>query len=80
VVNILTCGKRIPNIFAYIETQTRDLTVPSIGKERVSTVAKPELKVAVKIYGIFRHINSELCMREIAVKIPKIPQIMGRSK
>jgi hypothetical protein len=39
--------KRIPNIFAYIETQTRDLTVPSIGKERVSTVAKPQFKVAV---------------------------------
>jgi hypothetical protein len=32
---------------------SRDLTVPSIGKERVSTVAKPELKVAVKIYGNF---------------------------
>jgi hypothetical protein len=40
---------RIPNIFAYIETQTRDLTVPSIVKEWVSTVAKPELKVAVII-------------------------------
>jgi hypothetical protein len=49
--------KRIPNIFAYSETQSRDLTVPSIGKERVSTVAKPELKVAVKITGIFRYIN-----------------------
>jgi hypothetical protein len=41
--------KRIPNIFAYIETRTRDLTLPSIGNERVSTVAKPELKVAVII-------------------------------
>jgi hypothetical protein len=48
-MNISTCDKRIPNIFAYIETQTRDLTVPSIGKERVSTVAKPGLEVAVKI-------------------------------
>jgi hypothetical protein len=48
--------KRIPNIFAYIETRTRDLTVPSIGKERVSTVAKPELKVAVIISGIFSFI------------------------
>jgi hypothetical protein len=41
--------KRIPNIFAYIETRTRDLTVPSIGKERVFTVAKPELNVTVII-------------------------------
>jgi hypothetical protein len=48
--------KRIPNIFAYIETRARDLTVPSIGKERVSTVAKPELKVAVKISRIFSFI------------------------
>jgi hypothetical protein len=48
--------ERIPNICAYIETQSRDLTVPSIGKERVSTVAKPELKVAVKISGIFSFI------------------------
>jgi hypothetical protein len=46
------------NIFAYIETQTKVfLTVPSIGKERVFTVAKPELKVAVIISGIFRFIN-----------------------
>jgi hypothetical protein len=29
--------KRIPNMFAYIETRSRDLNVPSIGKERVST-------------------------------------------
>jgi hypothetical protein len=48
--------KRMPNIFAYIETRSRDLTVPSIGKERVSTIAKPELKVAVKISGIFSFI------------------------
>jgi hypothetical protein len=48
--------KRMPNIFANIETRSRDLTVPSIGKERVSTVAKPELKVAVKISGIFTFI------------------------
>jgi hypothetical protein len=41
--------KRIPNIFAYVETRTRDLTVPSISKERISTVAKPQLKVAVII-------------------------------
>jgi hypothetical protein len=49
--------KRIPNIFAYAETRSRDLTVPSIGKERVSTVAKPELKVAVKMTGIFKYMN-----------------------
>jgi hypothetical protein len=79
-MNISTCDKRIPNIFAYSETRSKDLTVPSISKERVSTVAKPELKVAVKISGIFRHINSEFCTREIAVKIPKIGLIMGRSK
>jgi hypothetical protein len=79
-MNISTSGRRIPNIFAYTETQSRDLTEPSIGKEQVSTVAKPELKVAVKIYGIFRLINSEFCTREIAVKLPKIPLIMGRSK
>jgi hypothetical protein len=48
--------ERISNIFAYIETRTRDLTVSSIGKERVSTVAKPELKVAVIISGIFSFI------------------------
>jgi hypothetical protein len=48
--------KRILNIFAYIETQSRDLTVPSIGKERLSPVAKPGLKVAVKITGIFSFI------------------------
>jgi hypothetical protein len=68
--------KRIPNILAYIETRTRDLTVPSIGKERVSTVAEPELIVAVKIYGILRLINSEFCTRKIAVKIPKIWLLM----
>jgi hypothetical protein len=77
-MNISTCDKRIPNIFAYSENRSRDLTVPSIGKERVSTVAKPELKVAV--FGILRHINSEFCTREIAVKIPKIQLIMGRSE
>jgi hypothetical protein len=48
--------KRIPNIFAYIETRSIDLTVPSIGKEPVFTVAKPELKVAVIISGIFSFI------------------------
>jgi hypothetical protein len=48
--------ERIPNMIAYIETPSRDLTVPSIGKERVSTVAKPELKVAVIISGIFSFI------------------------
>jgi hypothetical protein len=48
--------KRIPNIFVYVETRTRDLTVPSIGEEQVSTVAKPELKVAVIISGIFSFI------------------------
>jgi hypothetical protein len=50
--------KRRTNIFAYSETQTEVLlTVPLIGKEPVSTVAKPELKVAVIISGIFRYIN-----------------------
>jgi hypothetical protein len=49
VMNISTCEKRIPNVFAYSETRTRDLIVPSIGKEQVSTVAKPELEVAVEI-------------------------------
>jgi hypothetical protein len=36
---------------------------PSIGKERVSTVAKPELKFAVIISGIFSYINSILYAR-----------------
>jgi hypothetical protein len=45
-------------MFAYSETRTKvPLTVPSIGKERVSTIAKPELKVAVIISGIFRYIK-----------------------
>jgi hypothetical protein len=45
------------NIFAYIETQTKVLfTVPTIGKEQVSTVAKPELKVAEIISGIISFI------------------------
>jgi hypothetical protein len=48
--------KRISNISAYSETRSRDLTVPSIGKERIFTVAKPELKVAVIISGIFSFI------------------------
>jgi hypothetical protein len=49
--------KRIPNIFAYSETQTNVLLiVPSIGKEQVSTVAKPGLKIAVIISGIFSFI------------------------
>jgi hypothetical protein len=52
--------KRIPNIFAYVETRNRDLTAPSIGKEQVSTVAKPELKVAVIISGIFSFIYTNL--------------------
>jgi hypothetical protein len=56
-MDISTCrDKRIPNMFAYSETQSKDLTIPSIGKERVSTVAKPELKVAVIISGIFSFI------------------------
>jgi hypothetical protein len=55
-MNISSCDKRIPNVFAYSETQTRDLIVPSIGKEQVSTVAKSELKLAVKISGIFSFI------------------------
>jgi hypothetical protein len=54
-----TCDKRIPNIFAYSETRTKVLlNVPSIGEEQVSTVAKPELKVAVIISGIFSLINN----------------------
>jgi hypothetical protein len=49
--------KRRTNIFAYSETQTNILLIiPSIGKEQVSTVAKPELKVAVIISGIFSFI------------------------
>jgi hypothetical protein len=48
--------KKIPNISAYVETRTRDLTVPLMGKEWVSTVAKPELIVAVIISGIFSFI------------------------
>jgi hypothetical protein len=60
-VNISTCDRRIPNIFAYSETRTTVLLiVPPIGEEQVSTVAKPELKVAVIISGIFRYINSIL--------------------
>jgi hypothetical protein len=56
-MNISTCDKRIPNIFAYSETRTKVLlNVPSIGEEQVSTVAKPELKVAVIISGIFSFI------------------------
>jgi hypothetical protein len=61
--------KRIPNIFAYIETRSREVTVPSIGKEQVSTVAKPELKAVVIISGIFSFfINTGFCTREIQVK------------
>jgi hypothetical protein len=56
-MDISTCDKRIPNMFAYSETQTKVLiNVPSIGEEQVSTVAKPELKVAVIISGIFSFI------------------------
>jgi hypothetical protein len=77
-MNISTSDERIiPNIFAYVETQCRDLTVPSIGKEHVSTVAKPELKVAVKISGIFRYINSILYARNSGKNTPKIGLIMG---
>jgi hypothetical protein len=68
---------RLPNVFAYSETRCRDLTVPSICKERVSTVAKPELKVAVKISGIFRYINSMLYARNSGKNTPKIGLIMG---
>jgi hypothetical protein len=50
--------KRIPNIFAYSETQTNVLLiVPLIGAEQVSTVAKLELKDAVILSGICRYIN-----------------------
>jgi hypothetical protein len=75
-MNISPCEKRIPNVFAYSETRCRDLTVPSIGK-RVSTVAKPELKVAVKLYGILRYINSILYARNSGKNTPKIGLIMG---
>jgi hypothetical protein len=63
-MNISTCERRIPNIFAYSKTRTIVLpNVPSRGKERVSPVAKPELKVAVIISGILRYINSILYAR-----------------
>jgi hypothetical protein len=63
-MNISTCDKRIPNIFAYSETRIKVLpNVPSKGEEQVSTVAKPELEVAVIISGIFRYINSILYAR-----------------
>jgi hypothetical protein len=53
-MNVSTCDKRIPNIFAYSKTRTKVLLIlPSIGEEQVSTVAKPELKVAVIMSGIF---------------------------
>jgi stage III sporulation protein SpoIIIAA len=56
-MDISTCrDKRIPIIFASSETRSTDLTVPSIGKEQVFAVAKPELKVAVIISGIFSFI------------------------
>jgi hypothetical protein len=68
-MNISTCDKRIPNVFAYSETRTRDLIVPSIGEEQVSTVAKPELEVAVWKYAEFLALYTKFCTREIAVKI-----------
>jgi hypothetical protein len=50
--------ERRTNIFTYIETRSKVLlAVPSIGKERVFNVAKPELKVAVIISGILRYLN-----------------------
>jgi hypothetical protein len=53
-MDISTSDRRIPSIFAYSETQTKVLlNVPSIGEKQVSTVAKPELKVAVIISGSF---------------------------
>jgi hypothetical protein len=56
-MDISACDKRIPNMFAYSETQTNVLLiVPPIGEEHVSTVAKPELKVAVIISRIFSFI------------------------
>jgi hypothetical protein len=56
-MDITTCDKRIPNIFAYSETRTKVLpNVPSIGEEQFSTVAMPELKVAVIISRIFSFI------------------------
>jgi hypothetical protein len=77
-MNISTSDRRIiPNIFAYVETRCRDHTVPSMGKERVSTVAKPELKVAVKISGNFLFINSILYAQNSSKNTPKIGLIMG---
>jgi hypothetical protein len=56
-MNVSTSDRRIPNVFAYSETQTDVLLiVPSIGEEQISTVAKPELKVAVIISWIFSFI------------------------
>jgi hypothetical protein len=56
-MDISTSDRRIPNIFNYSETRTKVLLiVPSIGKEQVSTVAKPDLKVAVIISGNFSFI------------------------
>jgi hypothetical protein len=53
-----TCDEDKNHIFAYSKALTHVLlTVPSIGKERVFTVAKPGLKVAVIISGIFRYFN-----------------------
>jgi hypothetical protein len=71
-MDIFTCDKRIPNIFAYSETRTKVLlNVPSIGEEQVSTVAKPELKVAV-ISGIFSFIYLILYARNTGKNTPKI--------
>jgi hypothetical protein len=60
-MKISTSGdKRIPNIFAYSETRSRDLTVPSIGKERIFTVAKPELKVGAITGILLKDENGEI--------------------
>jgi hypothetical protein len=74
-MDISACDKRIPNIFAYSETRTKVLLiVPSIGKEQVSTVAKPELKVAVIISGIFSFIYYILYAWNSGKNTPKIKE------
>jgi hypothetical protein len=81
-MNISTCDKRIPNIFAYSEIRTKVLLIVlSIGEEeQVSTVAKPELKVAVIISGSFRYINSILYAQKSGKTTPKMGLIMGTSR
>jgi hypothetical protein len=48
--------REYPIFLPTLRLDVQTLTVPSIGEERVFTVAKPELKVAVMISGIFSFI------------------------